>query len=59
MGKVEEHGAVAVEDLIGELDDEAVGDDEVAEGFDVEEFCHFLAGRAVLAKDGVGDGSGT
>ena len=52
--ELEEHGAVALEDLVGELDDEAVGDDEVAEGFDVEEVVHLLAEQAVLAEDGIG-----
>jgi len=58
-GKMQEHPALSLEDLVGQFDDKSIGEDQVAKGLDVQQIFHLHSRRKMLAKDGIGDGSGT
>ncbi len=56
---MQKHPALSFEDLGGQLDDEAIGLQEIAKDFDAEKILELHAGFGVLAEDGVGRGGGT
>ena len=58
-GKVQKHPTLAFKDFVGQLDDEAIGEDQVAQGLDMEQVFHFLAGLTVLTQDRIDYGSRT
>jgi len=57
--EVQKHPALALENFVGQFDDESIGEDQVAQGLDMEQVFHLHARRGVLAENGVGSGRGT